>query len=149
VKKPQTTLGTSEEASKHTRNEWGRCKTTLETSEEDINKSHLSLFSGESFYNELIAPLVQELSAVGLVVQSQSAKCIFTSVDEIPLMVVKSDGGYGYDSTDIAAIWYRLYVVRADWLIYVTDMGQEKHFLKIFDAARQAGWHRPPTTRWL
>jgi arginyl-tRNA synthetase len=68
-------------------------------------------------------------------------------VSEIPLMVVKSDGGYGYDSTDLAAIYHRLFMMRADWIIYITDLGQELHFHMIFDAAEQAGWHTAPTTR--
>ena len=62
-------------------------------------------------------------------------------------MVIKSDGGFGYDSTDLAAIYHRLLVMRADWIVYVTDLGQEQHFHMIFDAAEQAGWHRPPLTR--
>ena len=102
---------------------------------------------GESFYNDMIAPIVSELEKDGLVVDSQGAKCIFTSVDEVPLMVVKSDGGFGYDSTDMAAIHHRLITMQQDWLVYITDLGQENHFFKIFDAAKQAGWHTPPTTR--
>ena len=54
---------------------------------------------------------------------------------ENPLIVVKSDGGYGYDSTDMSAIWYRLLELRADWLIYVTDQGQGPHFELVFAAA--------------
>merc|ERR1712232_466440 len=63
------------------------------------------------------------------------------------LMAVKSDGGFGYDSTDLAAIYHRIFVMRADWIIYITDLGQETHFHMIFDAAEQAGWHRPSVTR--
>jgi arginyl-tRNA synthetase len=62
-------------------------------------------------------------------------------------MAVKSDGGFGYDSTDLAAIYHRLFVMRADWIVYLTDLGQESHFHMIFDAAEQAGWHRPGVTR--
>lgn len=102
---------------------------------------------GESYYNEMIAPLVKELTERGIVEESKGAQCIFTSVDQVPLMVVKGDGGYGYDSTDMACIFHRLFVERADWVVYVTDLGQESHFLKIFDAAKQAGWHREPLTR--
>jgi arginyl-tRNA synthetase len=103
---------------------------------------------GESFYNPLIAPIVAELKARGLVKDSDGAMCFFTPrVADIPLMAVKSDGGYGYDSTDLAAIYHRLFIMRADWIIYITDMGQETHFHMIFDAAEQAGWHRPPATR--
>merc|ERR1719359_766926 len=103
---------------------------------------------GESYYNSLIPPLVEDLKLRGLVRDSDGAMCLFTPrIAEIPLMAVKSDGGYGYDSTDLAAIYHRLFMMRADWIIYITDMGQELHFHMIFDAALQAGWHRPPATR--
>ena len=55
-------------------------------------------------------------------------------------MIVKSDGGYGYDSTDITAIKYRLHELKGDRLIYITDSGQFPHFDMIFLAARKAGW---------
>jgi len=103
---------------------------------------------GESFYNSLIPPIVEDLQARGLCVESNGAMCLFTpKVAEIPLMAVKSDGGFGYDSTDLAAIYHRLFLMRADWVVYITDLGQELHFHMIFDAAKQAGWHRPPVTR--
>jgi len=103
---------------------------------------------GESFYNSMIPPIVEELKARGLCVDSDGATCLFTpAVSEIPLMAVKSDGGFGYDSTDLAAIYHRLFVMRSDWIVYITDLGQELHFHMIFDAAKQAGWHRPGVTR--
>lgn len=103
---------------------------------------------GESFYNDLIPPLVDELKARNLCVESDGAMCVFTPrVAPIPLMAVKKDGGFGYDSTDLAAIYHRLFIMRADWIVYLTDMGQESHFFMIFDAAIQAGWHRPSITR--
>eukprot|EP00971_Amphidinium_carterae_P235748 4678659-Amphidinium_carterae.1 len=103
---------------------------------------------GESFYNPMIAPLAEQLKAREICVESDGAMCIFTpKVTEIPLMIVKSDGGYGYDSTDMAAIYHRLFIMRADWIVYITDMGQETHFFMIFDAAKQAGWHREGVTR--
>jgi len=103
---------------------------------------------GESFYNDMIPPLVEELKARGLCVESKGAMCIFCpGVADIPLMAVKGDGGFGYDSTDLAAIYHRLFIMRADWIVYLTDLGQETHFHMIFDAAVQAGWHRPPVTR--
>lgn len=103
---------------------------------------------GESFYNSLIPPIVEDLKARGLCIESNGAMCIFTpGVSDIPLMAVKSDGGYGYDSTDLAAIYHRFHFARADWIVYVTDLGQELHFFMIFEAAKKAGWHRPPITR--
>jgi len=103
---------------------------------------------GESYYNAMIPPLVEELKVRGLCQDSDGAMCIFTPrVCPIPLMVVKSDGGFGYDSTDMAAIYHRLFVMRSDWVVYITDLGQESHFHMIFDAAEQAGWHRPAVSR--
>merc|ERR1712151_841274 len=102
----------------------------------------------ESFYNSLIPPLVVELTDRGLCRESDGAMCLFTpKVADIPLMAVKSDGGFGYDSTDLAAIYHRIFVMRADWIVYITDLGQETHFHMVFDAAEQAGWHRPGVTR--
>lgn len=53
-----------------------------------------------------------------------------------PLIVKKSDGGYGYDSTDLAAIKHRINNLHADKIIYITDSGQSDHFKLIFDAAK-------------
>nr|PUA84570.1 arginyl-tRNA synthetase family protein [Toxoplasma gondii TgCATBr9] len=102
---------------------------------------------GESYYNAVLPKVVQELTDKGMITVSDGAKCVFTKVSEVPLMAVKSDGGFGYDSTDLAAVRDRLVERRGDWLIYVTDLGQEEHFTKIFAAAEQAGWHLPPKTR--
>ncbi|KAK1938655.1 putative arginyl-tRNA synthetase [Babesia divergens] len=95
---------------------------------------------GESFYNDMIPGLVKELQEQKLVVESEGAQCLFTSINDVPLMAIKSDGSYGYDSTDLAAINYRIKELKCKWVIYVTDVGQSDHFMKIFDAARQAGW---------
>ena len=58
----------------------------------------------------------------------------------IPLILRKSDGGYGYDSTDMAALKYRLFDLKRDWIIYVTDEGQSGHFHMCFDAAKASKW---------
>ena len=57
-----------------------------------------------------------------------------------PLMIQKSDGGFGYGTTDMAAIRNRLHKEAGDWLIYVTDAGQASHFDLVFGAARLAGY---------
>ncbi len=95
--------------------------------------------------------MIDELDKMGIVTASDGAKCIFTPLCKPaaeggkglpPLMVQKSDGGYGYDSTDVAAIKYRLKELDADWLVYVTDLGQQTHFDSVFAAARMAGWDK-------
>lgn len=72
--------------------------------------------------------------------EGRKAKCIFIEKYAIPLIAVKSDGGYNYDSTDLAAINYRLHTVKADRIIYITDSGQREHFEMIIAAAKKAGW---------
>ena len=63
--------------------------------------------------------------------------------DEIPLIIQKSDGGYTYDTTDLAAIDYRFNQLKMDRVVYVTDIGQEGHFIKIFKAAKMSGICEP------
>lgn len=95
---------------------------------------------GESFYNPMIPEVIKELEAKELVKVDKGAKCFFIPKKDPPLMVQKSDGGYGYDTTDLAAVKYRLETLGADRLIYLTDVGQFPHFDLIFRAAFMAGW---------
>lgn len=108
---------------------------------------------GESFYNPMLAAVVADLEAKGLVTLSDGAKCIFIegflnrNGDPLPLMVQKADGGYNYDTTDMAAIQQRIQKEKADRLIYVTDAGQATHFQQIFKAAEMAGYLDPKKVR--
>lgn len=101
---------------------------------------------GESFYNSLLPDIVADLEAKGLVTTSNGAKCIFLDGflnregEPLPLMVQKADGGYNYDTTDMAAIRQRIEDERGGRLIYVTDAGQATHFQQIFKAAEMAGY---------
>ena len=98
---------------------------------------------GESFYNDLIPARLEELAAKGISTVSDGAQCVFTPGSSTPLIVRKSDGGFNYASTDLAALWHRVNVERADWIIYVTDAGQGSHFAQVFEACRAAGWLPP------
>ena len=62
---------------------------------------------GESFYNPLIKPMIEDLTTRGILTESDGAKCIFVPKRKVPLMIQKTDGGYGYDTTDLAALRYR------------------------------------------
>lgn len=101
---------------------------------------------GESFYNPLLPAVVQELEKTGLLVEDQGAKCVFLEGftnkegDPLPLIVQKSDGGYNYATTDLAAIRYRVGQDQADRILYLTDVGQANHFAQVFQVARRAGW---------
>lgn len=63
----------------------------------------------------------------GVLKLDDGRKLMFPSGCEIPLTVVKSDGGNTYDTSDLAAIKHRLEVEKADWIIYVVDSGQSLH----------------------
>ncbi|NEE01087.1 arginine--tRNA ligase [Phytoactinopolyspora halotolerans] len=101
---------------------------------------------GESFYNHLLDGTVTELVDAGIAVESEGALVIFSEEvtgpdgEPVPLMVRKRDGGYGYDTTDLAAVRYRTGELNAERLLYVTDSRQALHFRLIFEAARRAGW---------
>jgi len=100
----------------------------------------------ESFYNSMLAEVCAELESRGLAWLSDGALCAFppgfTGRDgkPQPLMLRKSDGGYGYDSTDVAAIRYRLEDLGATRIIYVVGSEQHQHLQMVFALARQAGW---------
>jgi arginyl-tRNA synthetase len=93
---------------------------------------------GESFYNPMLQPLIQELEAKGCIEISQGAKCIFVDGFDIPVMIQKSDGGFNYDSTDMAALKYRIETLKADQIVVLTDAGQKLHFDLVFGAAKKA-----------
>jgi len=95
---------------------------------------------GESFYNSMIPDVLDELVEKKIAVMNDGALCIFQEKDGPPLICRKSDGGFNYASTDLAAMRHRIKDVRADWIIYVTDMGQSRHFEAVFDAAKRADW---------
>ncbi|HIK38802.1 MAG: arginine--tRNA ligase [Geminocystis sp.] len=99
---------------------------------------------GESFYNPLLPEVIKDLEAAGILTEDQGAKCVFLEgfVNKegkpLPLIVQKSDGGYNYATTDLAAIKYRVNYDKAERIIYVTDAGQSTHFAQVFQAARKA-----------
>ena len=98
---------------------------------------------GESFYNPMLRGLVDDLLNREIAVESDGAKCVFVPKIKVPLIVQKSDGGFNYDTTDMAAIKYRAQEVGCDRIIYVTDIGQEFHFKLVFAGGALAGYYDP------
>ena len=105
---------------------------------------------GESFYNPYLQAVVDDLRAAGLLVVDAGAGCVFLEGvsgkdgQPLPLIVQKSDGGFNYATTDLAAIRYRFAPGPggdgASRVIYVTDAGQANHFAGVFQVAKRAGW---------
>ncbi|NJL91582.1 MAG: arginine--tRNA ligase, partial [Coleofasciculaceae cyanobacterium SM2_1_6] len=89
---------------------------------------------GESFYNPFLGAVVEDLTQLGLLEEDGGAKCVFLegftnkSGDKLPLIIQKTDGGYNYATTDLAALRYRIKEDQAQKIIYVTDAGQANHF---------------------
>lgn len=108
---------------------------------------------GESYYNTLLPKIIADLEKKGLITISDGAKCVFMEGfvnregEPLPMIVQKSDGGYNYDTTDMAALWHRLHEEKAERIIIVTDAGQSLHFQMIFKAGELAGFYDPKHTR--
>jgi len=105
---------------------------------------------GESSYNDLLAGVVDELDAKGLLVESEGALCVFPpgfagrDGEPLPLIVRKSDGGYGYAATDLAGIRERFVEMKATLSLYVVGAPQSQHLEMCFAVGRMAGWIAPP-----
>lgn len=95
---------------------------------------------GESFYNPMLAEVVEELRAKGIAVESESAVCVFVPGHEAPFIVRKADGAFTYATTDLATIRYRVDTLKADRVLYVVDARQSDHFKQLFDTARRWGY---------
>src|SRR5699024_6966568 len=108
-----------------------------------LTDEHLA---GESTYNDQLAAVCDDLEAAGIARISAGALCVFpagfTGRDEqpLPLIIRKSDGGYGYATTDLAALRHRVRDLGADRIGYVVGSAQELHFTMVFTSAREAGW---------
>ncbi|MHC4649831.1 MAG: arginine--tRNA ligase domain-containing protein, partial [Planctomycetota bacterium] len=96
----------------------------------------------ESFYRDRLPKVVEEFSKAGIAEVDQGAVIVRFTDRERPLIIEKSDGGYLYSTTDLAAIRFRVQELGASRVIYVVDARQRDHFRDVFDAARTIGWDR-------
>jgi arginyl-tRNA synthetase len=101
---------------------------------------------GESYYNPMLAGVLRDLDAAGLLVRDAGALCVFPpgftnrEGEPLPLIVQKSDGGFGYAATDLACIRDRVDSIGATRLLYVVGAPQSQHLEMCFEVARMAGW---------
>ncbi len=140
----------------------GIWKKAVSLSLEQLNAMYARLdivfdhFLGESFYNDALAPLVEDMIAKGIAEESEGAICVFSdgslSPEEDPLLISrddewkanpfivrKADGGFLYSTTDIATIDHRLSEWKADEIWYVVGAPQQLHFRQLFETARRRG----------
>ena len=102
--------------------------------------------AGESTYNDVLAEVCDELESKGLATISDGALCVFPDGftgregEPLPLIIRKSDGGYGYATTDLAAVRNRAVNLGVNRALYVVGTPQAMHFDMVFTVARAAGW---------
>ena len=96
--------------------------------------------AGESMYNDDLPAVVAELEASGAAVVDDGALCVFVEGFNSPMIVRKSDGGFGYAATDLAAIRHRVRTLHASRLVYVVGAPQSFHFEQVFRVARLVGF---------
>ncbi|KHJ94608.1 arginine--tRNA ligase [Oesophagostomum dentatum] len=92
---------------------------------------------GESFYQKKMITLVEDLKKIDSTsLREEEGRLLYFPANcEVPLTLVKSDGGYTYDTSDLAALRYRLHEKNVDWVIYVVDAGQSLHLEVRFGTA--------------
>jgi arginyl-tRNA synthetase len=96
--------------------------------------------AGESIYNDDLAAVVAELEESGIAVIDDGALCVFVEGFNAPMIVRKADGGYGYSTTDLAAVRHRVRNLHANRIIYVVGAPQSYHFDQVFAVSRLAGF---------
>ncbi|GJM13174.1 MAG: arginine--tRNA ligase [Pseudohongiella sp.] len=100
----------------------------------------------ESFYNKDLEGVVEKLDKASLLSVSDGARCVFLPEftgkdgDPLPVIIQKTDGGYLYATTDLAAVQYRSFDLQAKRSLYVVDARQSLHFQQVFAVARKAGF---------
>jgi arginyl-tRNA synthetase len=119
---------------------------TVQLTDEDVR--------GESFYNDMLPSVVEDLQKIKdpegkpIAIKSDGAVCVFPpgfktkEGEPLPFIIQKSDGAYLYATTDLAALRYRVNVLQADLIVYITDSRQIQHFQMLFKVAEMAGWDR-------
>jgi arginyl-tRNA synthetase len=107
-------------------------------------------YRGESFYNDLLGPVVDDLAAAGLLVESDGALCVFPpgflgrEGEPQPIIVKNRNGGFGYAATDLATVRDRAEREHATWMVYVVGSPQAQHLAMVWKVCELAGWLRPP-----
>jgi arginyl-tRNA synthetase len=95
---------------------------------------------GESFYNSELSTTVERLLESGVAELSEGAVVVWDRrLSEAPFMIRKSDGGFGYATTEVATLEYRVRHWSPDGIWYVVGTPQQLHFQQLFSLARKLG----------
>jgi len=114
----------------------GHCEEVYEKLNVNLTRDDVR---AESFYNEQLSKVVEILKEKNISTTSNGAECVFVDGNENPIIVQKSDGGFLYATTDLAALNFRDKELNAERNCYVVDARQAQHFKQVFTIAKQAG----------
>ena len=98
-------------------------------------------YRGESYYNDLMPGVVEQLKKAGLAEPSEGALIVKFDAEKLPVAIVqKSDGGFNYTTSDIACVESRVKDYDPERIIYVTDDRQQLHFRQFFRICEKLGY---------
>ncbi len=131
-----------QKGNENTRKAWEFiCQVSRENFEKIYKRLDINLKEvGESFYDPLSRKIIPILEEKNLLEKDQGAVIMRLEGEKQPLIIVKSDGGIGYDTTDLVALEYRINECKRDWIIYVVGSEQKDHFRLLFKAGKKCGW---------
>ena len=125
---------------------YGLWKEFIEISLREYNKIYDRLdisfdhYFGESFYNDMMPSVLQELKEKGIAREDQGALVVFFEGDKLPpALVQKKDGSFLYATSDLATIRFRKNELKVDKAVYITDERQQNHFKQVFEIAEMLG----------
>lgn len=123
---------------------------TMQQNQQTYDRLNVTLSNddvmGESLYNPMLPGIVADLKAKGIAVEDQGAVVVFLDEfknkdgEAMGVIIQKSDGGFLYTTTDIAAAKYRHEVLHADRVLYFTDSRQSQHLQQAWTIVRKAGY---------
>lgn len=97
-------------------------------------------YFGESFYNDMMPDVLEELKEKNIAKEDQGALVVFFEEDKLPpALVQKKDGSFLYATSDLATIKFRKNELNVDKAVYVTDERQQNHFKQVFEISEMLG----------
>ena len=103
----------------------------------DVNFDY---YYGESFYNDMMPSVLEELKKKNIAREDQGALVVFFEDDKLPPAIVqKKDGSFLYTTSDLATMKFRKNELRVDEAVYLTDDRQQNHFKQVFEIGKMLG----------
>ena len=97
-------------------------------------------YFGESFYNDMMPSVLEELKQKGIAKEDQGALVVFFENNRLPPAIVqKKDGSFLYTTSDLATMKFRKDELKVDEAVYLTDDRQQNHFKQVFEIGKMLG----------